>query len=232
MKREAMSMRKTASHTPRERRANAPMSEAERKAFEALTRALEQRTTDGETRYELDAEKTTKRKEALDYVLHDEEFLAKADRGAVLRAMEEGVSHAMRNRFNGDGIDEKREEFEGWRRAHLKEYRLLKGAYAASASLWRTQAGKVAQPLIPTGKTLLHAHAFLQQAMEEFPALALDFPLDSPQAIRRSERSPLAPHQKRAKAALIRAGVPKDLIERLLFAVGLVPSLWTPKGDQ
>lgn len=206
------------------------LSVSEKKAFEALTRALRTETTDDGPRHVLDLKKTAERRKELAYVLDDEEFLAKADRAAVLRALEEGASHATRNWINGEGIDEKRQEFEGWRRAHPKQYRLLKQAYAASASLWEADEGKVARPLIPTGKSLLHAHAFLRQAMEEFPALALDFPSDSPQAIRRSERSPLAPHQKRAKAALIQAGVPQDLIERLLFAVGLVPSLWTPKG--
>jgi hypothetical protein len=190
-----------------------PLSDSERMAFVATTRALET---------------SAEREAALAYVLDDEEFLKRANRGAVLRAMQEGASQAARNRINTEGIQEKHREFTEWKHAHAEEYRRIKKAYAALAALWESQDGKVGVPLVRRGKSLLHALDFLEAAMEEFPALALDFPTDSPQAVRGNTKTPLAAHQKAAKASLIKAGVPKDSVEVLLFAVGLVTQIRDP----
>lgn len=187
------------------------------------------------------------RETALQHVLESDEFLRAADKAAVHKALAEAGAALYYVETEHRGIQETRSEAKAWKRENERAYDLLRAAYVALLRLFKDGNGN--RPLVPRGRpahpawtvdnlhgearhralqagpgrTLRNAAQFLQSAIAEYPALALDFPdATGATSIQGQRGGHLARLQKKTKDALLAARVSHENVSHLLFAMGLL----------
>ena len=69
------------------------------------------------------------------------------------------------------------------------------------------------------------AHEFLEATLKSFPAIGLEFPDLTRTRTRNFSAAPKAPYQRNLKRELLRLGLSRENVSRLLYAVRLVSKL-------